>query len=131
MIKAGGRSNIFRNLNEKVMKLIKAYIRHRKTEEVYDALKEAGYCCMTFVECEGTGQYSDHEKEHISDKYPFADAYRVIKLEILAADEHIQQIVSIIKKNGRTGYRGDGMIIISHVDEAYKVRTDETGVLAI
>ena len=86
---------------------------------------------MTFVECEGTGQYSDHEKEHISDKYPFADAYRVIKLEILAADEHIQQIVSIIKKNGRTGYRGDGMIIISHVDEAYKVRTDETGVLAI
>lgn len=113
------------------MKLIKAYIRHRKTEEVFKALKNAGYCCMTFVECEGTGNYSDHEKQHISDKYPFADAYRVIKLEILSADKHIKDIISIIKKNGRTGYRGDGMIIISPVDEVYKVRNDESGILAI
>ena len=59
------------------------------------------------------------------------DAYRVIKLEILAPDEHIQQIISIIKQNGRTGYRGNGMIIISPVDEVYKIRTDETGILAI
>jgi nitrogen regulatory protein P-II 1 len=113
------------------LKLIKAYIRKRKTEEVYEALKKAGFCCMTFVECEGTGQYSDHEKEHISDKYPFADAYKVIKLEILVADEHIEQIIGIIRHNARTGYRGDGMIVISPVDAVYKVRTDETGVMAI
>ena len=113
------------------MKLIKAFIRHRKTEEVYTALKTEGYCCMTFVECEGTGQYSDHEKEHISEKYPFADAYRVIKLEILAADEHVEPIVELVRKNGRTGYRGDGLIIISPVDEVYKVRTDESGILAV
>ena len=113
------------------MKLIKAYIRHRKTEEVYHALKQEGFCCMTFVDCEGTGQYADREAEHISEKYPFAEAYRVIKLEILVADEHLQQVIGIIKQNGRTGYRGDGMIIVSPVDEAYKVRTDETGILAI
>jgi nitrogen regulatory protein P-II 1 len=39
------------------MKLTKAFIRHRKTKEVNTALKTEGYCCMTFVECEGTGQY--------------------------------------------------------------------------
>ena len=113
------------------MKLIKAYIRHRKTEEVFKALKQEDYCCMTFVECEGTGHYSDHEKEHISKKYPFADAYRVIKLEILAADEHIGEIISIIKQSGRTGYQGDGMILVSPVEEVYKVRTDEVGFPAI
>lgn len=113
------------------MKLIKAYIRHRKTEEVYNALNQAGFCCMTFVECEGTGQYSDHEKEHISDKYPFADAYRVIKLEILVADEHVKPVVEIIRETGRTGYRGDGMIAVSKVEEAYKVRNDESGILSI
>jgi len=113
------------------MKLIKAYIRYRKLEEVYKALNNAGFCCMTFAECEGTGRYSDHEKEHISDKYPFADAYRVIKLEILVADEHIKPVLEIIRKNGRTGYRGDGMIIVSPVDEVYKVRTNEKGILAI
>lgn len=113
------------------MKLIKAYIRHRKSEEVYNALKGAGFCCMTFVECEGTGQYSDHEKEHISHKYPFAEAYRVIKLEILVDKKHVEPVVELIRKNGRTGYRGDGMITISPVDEVYKVKTDEKGILAV
>lgn len=113
------------------MKLIKAYIRHRKAEEVFNALRNSGYCCMTFVECEGTGQYSDHEKEHISDKYPFADAYRVIKLEILVATEKVAEIVEIIRENGRTGYRGDGMIIVSPVDEVYKIKTNEKGLSSI
>ena len=113
------------------MKLIKAYIRHRMKEEVYQALKKAGFCYMTFVEYVRTGQYSDREKEHISVRYPFADAYRVIKLEILLADEHVDKVVEIIRKNGRTGYHGDGMIIISPVDEVFKVRTDEKGIMAI
>ncbi|MDA3820664.1 MAG: P-II family nitrogen regulator [Candidatus Delongbacteria bacterium] len=113
------------------MKLIKAYIRQRKMDEVYHSLKSDGFCCMTMAECEGTGRYSDREKEHISDKYPFAAAYRVIKLEILVANEHVKKVISIIRKSGRTGYKGDGMIIISPVDEVYKVRTDEKGILAV
>ncbi len=113
------------------MKLIKAYIRYRKLEEVHNALKEAGFCCMTFVDCDGTGQYSDHEKEHVSNKYPFADAFRVLKLELLVAKKHVDSVIEIIRKNGRTGYRGDGMILVSPVDEVYKVRTDEKGILAV
>ncbi|MCF8224795.1 MAG: P-II family nitrogen regulator [Bacteroidales bacterium] len=113
------------------MKLVKAYIRHRMVEEVHHALIKGGYCCMTFVECEGTGQYTDHEKEHISDKYPFAEAYRVIKIEILSRDEDVENLVKLIRENGRTGYRGDGMIIISPVEETYKIRTDDKGVEVI
>jgi len=113
------------------MKLIKAYIRHRKTKEVHNALKQAGFCCMTFVECEGTGHYSDREKEHISKKYPFTDAYRVIKLEIVVVSEQVKQVVEIIRKSGRTGYSGDGIIVISPVEEVYKVRNDESGTSVI
>ncbi len=113
------------------MKLIKAYIRHRKSEQVYDALKKEGFCCMTFVECEGTGQYSDHEKEHISNRFPFAEAYRVIKLEILISNEHVKKVVKIIRESGRTGYSGDGMILVSPVEDVFKVRTDENGILSI
>ena len=113
------------------MKLIKAYIRHKKAEEVYTALKNEGFCCMTFVDCEGTGEYSDRETEHISSRYPFADSYKVLKLEILMDEKRIEHVISIIRKSGRTGYNGDGMIIVSPVDEVYKIRTDETGVLAI
>jgi len=113
------------------MKLIKAYIRHRKTEAVYEALKTAGIQSMTFVECEGTGRYTVQEKKHISEKYPYAGAYRVIKLEILVADKHVAPVVEIIRQKGKTGYRGDGMIIISPVDEVYKVRTYEKGIHVI
>ena len=86
---------------------------------------------MTFVECEGTGRYSDHEKEHISQKFPFADAYRVIKLEILIDEEHTHQVVSLIRQSARTGYRADGMIIISPVERVFKVKTGEEGIKAI
>jgi len=37
------------------MKLVKAYIRHRKMEDVYYASGRNGFCCMTMVDCEGTG----------------------------------------------------------------------------
>ncbi|NOX85663.1 MAG: P-II family nitrogen regulator [Chlorobi bacterium] len=110
------------------MKLVKAYIRHRKTEDVYNALRKNGFCCMTLVDCEGTGQYSDRENEHFSEKYPFADAYRVIKLEVLVEASSVNQVVSLIRESGRTGYRGDGLIIVSPVDNVYKIRTDEEGV---
>jgi nitrogen regulatory protein P-II 1 len=113
------------------MKLIKAYVRHRMIERVYQSLRNAGFCCMTIVECEGTGMYSDHEKEHISTKYPFAEAYRVVKLEVLIDEKNVQKIVQLIRLSGRTGYNGDGMIIVSPVDNVYKVRTDEEGFSSI
>ncbi len=110
------------------MKLIKAYIRYRKTEDVFKALRAAGHCCVTLVDCEGTGNYSDQEKEHISEKFPFINAARVIKLELLVAEDQVREVIRIIRKNGRTGYRGDGMIIVSPVENVYKVRTDEVGI---
>jgi len=113
------------------MKLLKAYLRHRKIKDVYEALDKAGFHSMTFVKCEGTGQYSDHEQKHISEDYPYADAYKVVKLEILAADEHVDALISTIRQSGRTGYAGDGMVLVSTVDKAYKVRTDDEGVLVI
>ena len=113
------------------MKLIKAYIRHRMMDKVYQSLISAGYCCMTMADCEGTGMYSDHEKKHVSTKYPFADAYRVIKLEILIEGNDVRNIVELIRQSARTGYNGDGMIIVSPVENVYKVRTDEEGFSSI
>lgn len=109
------------------MKLVLAYIRHRKLEAVFTSLKQEGYCCMTFIECEGTGEYSDHSKEHISEKYSFAAAYRVVKLEVLVNDKDVDNVISIIRASGRTGYSGDGMVFISPVEEVYKIKTDEKG----
>ena len=90
-------------------------------------MKEEGFCCTSIIECEGTGKYSDPEKEHFSSLYLTEHASKVIKLEIIVLDEHVRKIIDIIKRNGRTGYSGDGMIIVSPVDNVHKIRTDEEG----
>lgn len=99
--------------------------------EIHQGLAKAGYCCMTMIECEGTGQYSHEQNDYLSTSYPSINAYKVIKLEILIADNHVDQVVGIIRKNGRTDFPGDGMIIISPVENVYKIKTDEEGILAI
>lgn len=113
------------------MKLIKAYIRHRKVEEVYNALKSEGFGAMTLVECDGTGKYTDSEEWHISEKYPFADACKVTKIEILIPDSDKKKVTAIIREKGRTGYQGDGIILVSPVDEVHKIKNDESGVESV
>lgn len=97
-------------------------------EDVYNALKAGGYKSMTIVDCEGTGQYTDQEQEIISDKYPFAESYPVTKLEILIPKEDVSNVVSIIRNSGRTGYPGDGMIVVSPVEDVFKIMTDDEGI---
>jgi nitrogen regulatory protein P-II 1 len=113
------------------MKLVKAYIRHRKTEEVYRALDAEGFGAVTMVECEGTGKYTDEEKEHLSKKFPFTDVCKVVKLEVLVPDSDVDRIVTAIKENGRTGHAGDGMVLVSPVDEVYKIRNEKTGIESV
>jgi nitrogen regulatory protein P-II 1 len=113
------------------MKLIKAYIRKRKTEDVYEALKKEGLDSMTMIECEGTGKYTDREREHISEKYTFVEAYMVVKLEILLPDSDLKKAIRIIRENGSTGYSGDGIIIVSPVDEVHKIRNEQEGIESV
>jgi nitrogen regulatory protein P-II 1 len=113
------------------MKLIKAYIRHRKVEEVYKALRSEGFGAMTLVECDGTGKYTDSEEKHISENYPFADASKVTKIELLIPKSDVKKVVDIIREKGRTGYQGDGMVLVSPVDGVYKIKTDESGVHSV
>jgi nitrogen regulatory protein P-II 1 len=113
------------------MKLINAYIRHRTVEDVFNALKSEGFGALTLVECEGTGKYTDSEEKHNSENYPFSEASKVTKIELLIPKSDVKKVVGIIRKKGRTGYQGDGMILVSPVDEMYKIRNDDTGVESV
>ncbi len=108
------------------MKEIKAFVRHFKSAGVHKALKAAGYCCMTFSECEGTGQYTDPSEDFPSFRFPFMHS-KVVKIEIVCQDADVEPIIRIIQEHGRTGRRGDGIIYTSDVVEVYKVRNQQTG----
>ena len=50
-----------------------------------------------------------------------------IKLEIVIDDNLVERAVEAIQKSAHTGRIGDGKIFVSSVEEAIRIRTEETG----
>lgn len=108
------------------MKLVKAYIRPMLLEEVYTALRREGYCCMTVFEGEGTGRYSDPDDQHGSLNFPAMHTH-VAKLEIATETDNVNAITEIIKKHGRTGRKGDGIVFVTEIVQATRIRDGKQG----
>ena len=47
----------------------------------------------------------------------------VAKLEIVLEDEHAELAKDTILKTARTGRKGDGLVYVSPIDEAFHIRT--------
>lgn len=106
------------------MKLIKAFIRPGLLENVYSALRKEGHPSMTVFEGEGTGRFSDPESCHGSLDFP-AMHNKVVKIEIAAEDANCDSIINVIKEHGCTGGKGDGVIFVSPLNYAVRIRDGE------
>ncbi len=112
------------------MKEVKVFIRPSRANAVYEALRAAGFCCMTFSDCEGTGKYSDPASAFPSLKFPFLHA-PMVRMEIFCKEEDVEKIVGIIRAHAATGKPGDGIICVLPVDQVYKVRNELSGIEAL
>ena len=54
-----------------------------------------------------------------------------IKIEVVLADGLVEQALAAIVKAAKTGKIGDGKVFVSHVEEAIRIRTEETGDKAV
>ncbi|MCL0073457.1 P-II family nitrogen regulator [Dehalococcoidia bacterium] len=108
------------------MKKIEAIIRIEKFEEVKDALNELGYPGMTKTPVEGHGKQKGLKQQFRGTTF-VVEFPPKIKLEIVAADKNVDEIVDAIVTKARTGEVGDGKIFISPVESVIKVRTGEKG----
>jgi len=50
---------------------------------------------------------------------------------VVCKDRDVGRLVDIIKETAYTGHKGDGIIFVSGVDYAVKIRTGEWGELAL
>lgn len=104
------------------MKEIKAYIRCQKAEEVLDALDEIGITDITLIDVMGVGTLADPKTAKYSIKC--VEKYsNVAKLEAVSQDSDVQRIVDTIRRVAYTGMKGDGMIFVSPIEMAVKIRT--------
>jgi len=112
------------------MKKIEAIIKPFKLEEVKEALAELGIEGMTVTEVKGFGRQKGHTEIYRGSEYT-VDFLPKIKLEIVLTDELVGSASSAIVKAAKTGKIGDGKIFISEVEEAIRIRTEETGDKAV
>ena len=112
------------------MKKIEAIIKPFKLEEVKDALAEIGIEGMTVTEVKGFGRQKGHTEIYRGSEYT-VDFLPKIKLETVVADDLVNQATAAIVKAAKTGKIGDGKIFVSSVEQAVRIRTEETGNKAV
>ena len=108
------------------MKRIEAIIRPIKLDQVKIALGEIGVTGMSVTDVRGSGRHGGHRETFRGVNYVI-DLPIKIKLEIVARDEEVDEIVDTIERHARTGEYGDGKIFVLPVEDAIRVRTEERG----
>ena len=112
------------------MKKSEAIIKPFKLEEVKDALADLGIEGMTVSEVKGFGRQKGHTQIYRGSEYT-VDFLPKIKIEVVLAEDVVEKATVAIVKAARTGKIGDGKVFISPVEEAIRIRTDETGDKAV
>jgi len=108
------------------MKKIEAIIKPFKLDEVKEALQEAGIQGLSVTEVKGFGRQKGHTELYRGAEY-VVDFLPKVKIEIVLADDMVDVAVQAIVAAARTDKIGDGKIFVSHIEQAIRIRTGETG----
>jgi len=112
------------------MKKIEAIIKPFKLEEVKKALASLGVEGMTVSEVKGFGRQKGHTEIYRGSEYT-VDFLPKIKIEVVLSDGQASGAVDAIIKAAKTGKIGDGKVFVSAIENAIRIRTEETGEQAV
>ncbi len=112
------------------MKKIEAIIRPSKLEDIKDALLAINVGGMTITQVMGFGKQRGH-KEYYRGVEMMINVLPKVKLEVTVSDEDFEKTIQAIVENARTGEVGDGKIFVSTLDDVIRIRTGESGDVAI
>ncbi len=112
------------------MKKLEAIIKPFKLDDVKEALASIGVEGMTVTEVKGFGRQKGHTEIYRGSEYT-VDFLPKIKIELVIADGQVDEAVKAIVKAAKTGKIGDGKVFISAIENAIRIRTEETGEAAV
>ena len=108
------------------MKMVVAYIRHESFEPIRTELLELGFPSLSITEVKGSGR-----QKGITEQYRGTSLTNYlrpkVKIECVVADADVRLVVDTVLKHARTGAVGDGKVFVLPVEEAYRIRTGESG----
>ena len=108
------------------MKKIEAIIRPHKLDDLHTALQEAGFAGISVSEIRGYGRQKGHSEIYRGSEYNLQFVPKV-KIELVCSDDALDTAETIIIENCKTGQIGDGKIFVYAVEDAIRIRTEESG----
>ena len=111
------------------MKKIEAIIRKTKFEDVKDALLDADIEWFSYYDVRGEGKMRQ-ARIYRGVMYDTSCIERVL-LNIVVRDINVERTVKAVQKAARTGEIGDGRIFVIPVEDAIRIRTGESGDIAL
>jgi nitrogen regulatory protein P-II 1 len=112
------------------MKLIIAIIKPGRLESVKNELYKADVNLISVSEIMGHGRQKGVTEVYRGVK-EVGNLLKKIRIEIAVNDNFVKPTVDAIIKGARTGEIGDGKIFILDLGECIRIRTGETGTVAI
>ena len=112
------------------MKLITAIIKNFKLDEVRTALSGVGVSGVTVTEVKGFGRQKGHTELYRGAEYT-VDFLPKLRIETAVSDAMVERAVDVIEQAAKTGKIGDGKIFVMHLESTTRIRTGETGDVAL
>lgn len=111
------------------MREMKAYVRPETLDQVVHALYHEGIGHVTATHVRslgrpGVGVDPKHRELSVESGTWYTE---MVKVEVVCAEQVLDRLLTVICQAGRTGQPGDGLIFVTPVERAVKVRTGEEG----
>ena len=116
------------------MKMISAVIQPFMLTKLTRALEEIeDFPGMTVMDVQGFGREKAHHEPGVrhSRIEDVVDFVKKVRVDIVAHNFMVDQIVETIVRTTHTGNRGDGKIFVLSVDHAVRIKTGELGESAV
>ena len=108
------------------MKMMTAFIKPFKLDDVRDALHQIGITGMTVEEVKGYGRQKGHTELYRGAEY-VVEFQPKIKISLGLGDEQVDAAIEAICSSANTGKIGDGKIFVTPLEQSIRIRTGETG----
>jgi len=112
------------------MKLVIAYIQPHKLPDVKKELYKAEIYKISVTNALGCGQQRGYT-ETFRGVTMEVNLLKKMRLEIAVNDKFVEPTIRAIIKGARTGDIGDGKIFVIDLSETIRIRSGETGSVAI
>ena len=112
------------------MKLVMAVIKPFKLDAVREALTGVQVEGMTVTEVKGYGRQKGQKEIYRGTEYS-VNFLPKIKVEVVVAEELVDQVMDAITQAAKTDQIGDGKIFVSSIEQAVRIRTGETDAAAL